>query len=388
MTRGAIERAICAALLVLAALGASTRSSASAQDAPADAPPTADPAGGPVPDAQAALVKPRVRKVGVPRFTGRSADSMRQAALDVLSAHPDIEVVGQSDMDVVTHHGQGKTDSAADRVRLALELGLYAWIDGDGSRGTLTVTNARGEMIAALDLDPSRRTDLETQERLWPALGRFLSDEGLRRALVLESKAEADRMLAALNDERGRQRELAKQHATERADRLTTLKGHAQKRLSAQRSELGHQIELAGERARKEEQARQVELAKQAEATRRAQLAQQAQMQAQQQAQPSFAAAAPPAAASTFAGSANAGRGYDRPANWQQPAYAQPQPAYAQPAYAQPQPAPAYVQQPAAPAPDPGGPVVDGVSPETKRWLAEHRAKMQAGGAPPSAPGP
>src|SRR5882672_1966407 len=89
----------------------------------------------PPPDAMVALEKPRVRRVAVPAFTGPSADSLRQVVLEVLSSHPDVELLGQPDLEVVARRIGAKLDQPADRVRLTNELGLYAWVDGDASHG-------------------------------------------------------------------------------------------------------------------------------------------------------------------------------------------------------------------------------------------------------------
>ncbi|HMI92777.1 MAG TPA: hypothetical protein VK509_15480, partial [Polyangiales bacterium] len=161
------------------------------------------------PDALAALVKPRVRKVGVPTFLGKSADSMRQAVLQVLSAHTDIELIGHDDLEFVAKRLQADPADGAGRTKLAGELKLYGWVVADGDDGRLSVVDAHNKTLGTLKLDPSKRADVQVQERLWNELGRFLSDEGLRNYTVVRSHESAIKKLQGQGSELGKQHALA-----------------------------------------------------------------------------------------------------------------------------------------------------------------------------------
>ena len=339
--------------------------------------------GGPAPDALVALVKPRTRKIAVAEFTGKDGEHLRKTVLDVLSAQADLELLSFRDIEIVAHRigiGQSSSD---DRTRLATELGIYAWIDGDADKASVRLSDAHDETLDTLALDAAH-ADAQPRERLWNEVGRFISDEGLREYRVTHAREAAKQLLAAQDKEIVRQQEIAARHEQERAKRLAALKGKAQALLQQQDAELKRQVTVAAEHRRngrtsaqgraraasrdgrsQAQMAQQAELARQAEAARQAQLAQQAQY-----AQP--APGAYPAAGYQYpqaAPAATAFGGYGGAS------------AYGAP----PQPSgnfgpPAQTAAP-APAPPPGaaGPEVEGISPETRQWLLEHRARTQGG---------
>jgi hypothetical protein len=303
--------------------------------AEATTPPAAD-AGGPLagieldqplppngpPDALAALVKPRVRKVGVPTFHGKSADSMRQAVLQVLSAHTDIELIGHDDLEFVAKRLQADPADGAGRTKLAGELKLYGWVVADGDDGRLSVVDAHNKTLGTLKLDPSKRADVQVQERLWNELGRFLSDEGLRNYTVVRSHESAVKKLQGEGNELGKQHALAEQREKRRAEQLVLLKEHANKRLAAQNEELLRQSKIANDRAtaQREAAAQQIELARKNAAAAAAAAA--AARQAQAQPQPAY----PQQGYGAQAGSYGYGA---QPAGYGQPSYG----AAAQPGY-------------------------------------------------------
>jgi hypothetical protein len=241
------------------------------------------------PDALAALIKPRVRKIGVPTFRGKSAESMRQAVLQVLSAHTDIELVGHDDLEFVAKRLQADPGDGAGRTKLAGELKLYGWVVADGDDGRLSVVDKNNKTLGTMKLDRSKRADVQVQERLWPELGRFLSDEGLRNYTIVRAHKLAVKKLQAQGAELARQHALAEQREKRRAEQLVALKEHAGKRLTAQNEELLRQSKLASDRiaAQREARERQIELARKnaAAAAAAAAAARQAQAQAQAQAQ-------------------------------------------------------------------------------------------------------
>jgi hypothetical protein len=326
------------------------------------------------PNALAALIEPRVRKIAIAQFAGSGGERLRGAVLEVLSAHADLELLGFRDIDVVAHRlGIGQTEPH-DRKRLSAELGVYAWVDGDAQAETLRLSDGDDRTLASIQLD-DRRPDAQARERVWPEFGRFISDEGMRQHRVAAAREAATKLLAAQDAELARQQEIAARREQLRVQRLAAAKNHARTVLEAQSAEQQRQVMVAAELRRKREDearrqalaAQQAEAQRQAEAARQAQLAQQAEAQrqaeaarqaqlAQQQAQYQYAN--PPAA--TYGQPAAGQFSYQQPPP-QQPAYgygAQP-PAYGAP------------QAPAAPVAG----EVDGISPETRQWLLEHRAR-------------
>lgn len=350
----------------------------------------------PPPDAYAALEKPRVRKVAVPRFSGASANSLRQAVLDVLSAHTDLELIGQPDLEVVARRIGAKISEPQDRARLSAELGLYAWFDADGDKSVVRVTDAGGEVLCSMKMRKDERFDTQIRKRMWQELGRCVSDEGMRQFLVGYRTAAAMQKLQAQEDELAHQRELAEKHAKQLAQRLEAMKTHARARLLAEQTEITHQSELASERIRREQKeaakqaeaarqaelARQQELARQAEAARKAEIARQQELARQAEA----ARQAERARQNAYASQGvppQAGYGYPPPAA-PPVAYAPPPPSGrfgggAMPGAGAPPPAPsppAYAPAPAPPVePQPGE--VPGISPETRQWLLEHRQRQR-----------
>jgi hypothetical protein len=362
----------------------------------------------PAPDAFVALKKPRMRKVAVPRFRGASADTVRQAVLDALSEHNDLEIIGQPDLEVVANRLGLTVEQPKDRQRLSSELGLYAWFDGDGDRGEIRVTDASGTPLGKMKLKRGDRMEEQVMAGLWHELGRYVSDEGMREYLVSYCKGAALQKLEALDAELARQKELAAQRAKQRAERLEALKKHARARVIAQQTELVHQSELAGDRVRREqkeaakqaEAARQAEIARQKEAAKEAEAARQAEIARQKEAarqaelmrQQELARQAELARQNAYAAQAAApapGYGYPQPAPAASAVYAPQGPTGrftgpgAAPAAPPAQPAqPAYPPAGYAPAPapapaPPGGEEVPGISPETRQWLLEHRSRQR-----------
>ena len=236
----------------------------------ADGPPLAGiqldqpaPANGP-PDALVALAKPRMRKIGVPTFVGKSSESMRQAVLQVLSAHPDIELIGHDDLEFVAKRLKADPGDGAGRTKLAGELKLYGWVVADGDDGTLSVVDAHNKTLGTLKLDRSKRADVQVQERLWSELGRYLSDEGLRNYTVVRAHERVIAKLQRLDAEQAKQHASAEQREKLRGQQLVLLKDHAGKRLTAQNGELLRQSKLASDRiaAQRAATARQIELAR------------------------------------------------------------------------------------------------------------------------------
>ena len=364
------------------------------------------------PDALVALVKPRVRKVGVPTFHGKSSESMRQAVLQVLSAHSDIELVGHDDLEFVAKRLKADPADGAGRIKLAGELKLYGWVVADGDDGRLRVVDAHNKTLGTLKLDPSKRADVQVQERLWSELGRFLSDEGLRNHTVVRARERAIKKLQGQGSELAKQHALAEQREKRQAEQLVMLKDHAIKRLTAQNEELLRQSKIASDRvaaqreaaakqaaAQREAAAKQLELARKnaAAAAAAAAAARQAQARAAQpQPQPAYpqqgyGAAAQPGGYGAAAqpggygyGQQTGGYGAQQPAAGYgaaaQPGYgAAAQPGYgaaAQPGYGT-QPAGGYGAQP----PSPGGSAQPGTFPGGYRF-GERTAPQQAGAQP------
>ena len=205
------------------------------------------PANGP-PDALVALAKPRTRKIGVPTFTGKSSESTRQAVLQVLSAHTDIELIGHDDLEFVAKRLKADPSDGAGRTKLAGELDLFGWVVADGDDGVVRVVDAKNKTLGKLKLDPSKRADVQVQERLWQELGRFISDEGLRNFTVARSRQQVLQKLQRHAAEQTKQQALAGQRTKLRGEQLALLKEHAGKRLAGQNEELLRQSKIASDR--------------------------------------------------------------------------------------------------------------------------------------------
>ncbi len=348
----------------------------------------------------------QTRKVCVMRFPGKGGDPLRQVVLDALSQHTEVEVIGVNDVEVSAKRlGVSMTDEHG-RAVLGEDLGVYAWVDGDGARGVAWLSLSDGKRLGEVKFASSEaRSGDAANVKVWSALGHFVSDVALRDHVVARRSASAESKLAAAAAEQQKQVELALQRMERRNKHLAKLQLRAAEVLRAQTDEVTHQQTLALERAReaeaeaarqmelarKAEAAHQVELAKQAESARQMQLAQQAaiarqnelasQVTAARQAELARQAATPPPQAQPVWQQRPAPV-YAQPAYTQQPAYAQPayaqQPVYAQPVYTPPpQPVyaqPVYAQPVAAPPPSNAAPV----SPETQAWLERRRAAQAA----------
>ena len=325
-------------------------------DGPTSSPKSSAPAaprGGPPPDALVALDKPRLRRVAVPPYVGRSAESLRQAVLEVLTQHTDLEVLGSADLEMVEKRIHLSARDAESWPRLATELALYGLVVGDGDASRLRVIDAKGRTLGTLALDPKQRLDVQARERLWPELGRFLSDEGARQHRVAVMRASADAVMRGQGEELYRQKELADRRAKLREERLAAASGRAASRLAAQDAELARQASVAQERIRQQQlaAAKAAEDARQRAATamRQQELAakqQQAALAAQQQQQQAPAA-----------GYGTAGAAYAAPPTAPAPApygggYGA-QPAYGSPPLGAPPAAQPYAPAPASPAPPP-----------------------------------
>ena len=235
----------------------------------------AAPKGGLPPDPWVALDKPRMRRVAVPGYVGKGADSLRQAVLEVLTEHVDLEVVGTADLEMVEKRLHLSAREPASWPRIATELSLYALVVGDGDASRVRVVDTHGRTLGTLALDPKQRLDTQARVRLWPELGRFLSDEGLRQHLLAVMRASADAVLHGQGDEMVRQRELADRRAKLREQLLLASSKRAASRLAAQSAELARQAGLAQERIKQQ----QLAAAKAAEDARQAALAAQRQQE-------------------------------------------------------------------------------------------------------------
>jgi hypothetical protein len=354
------------------------------------------------PDAWAALGRDvRVRKVVVTGFDGKGALRLRQAVLDALSEHTEVEIVGSKDVEVSGKSRGLSPNDAGDRETLSEELGIYAWVLHQEG-GAIVLVDAAGEELAELSAGNHGGSEADLRAKIWSTLGPHVSDEGLRSHLLERLRVSAAGKLKAVDEQYARQAELAQQRAERRAAHLAASQQRALALLQAQQAMVVEQQQLAVARVQREQQAaaQQAELARQAELAQQAQQAQQAELSrqaelaryseaareqqlAQQQQQAAMAKQAAPApqpvSSQPSDGAYPAGDG----AVWQpgraqpvfagqpaqaQPAYAEPQPAYA-PAPPQPAPAPAYAE----PAPASAMPV----SPATQAWLERRRAQQQ-----------
>jgi hypothetical protein len=360
----------------------------------------AAPAASVKPDAWAALDQDvRVRKVVVADFRGKGALRLRQAALDALSEHTEVEVIGANDVEVSAKSLGLSAHDASGREALSEQLGIYAWVDHDDARGSIVLIDAEGERLAELRVSDHRGSEADLRTTIWSTLGPQISDQGLRAHLLERMRLSASGKLKALDEESTHQTELALRREERRAVHLERSKHNALAVLQGEQAVVVQQQQLAMDRTRREQEeaARQVELARQSELARQQQLAQQAEaarqaelahnqelarqaelarqqqlaqqaeaarqaeLARQQQLAQQAAQAKQPPPQPTYVQQQPAYAAY--PGNdggaWQpnrgQPVYAQPQPAYAQPqpAYAQPQPG--YAQpQPGYAQPQPG----------------------------------
>jgi len=360
------------------------------------------------PDAWVALGQDvRVRKVVVSGFDGKGALRLRQAVLDALSEHTEVEVIGAKDVEVSAKSLGHSTSDRSGRTALSAELGIYAWVQHDEGKGSIVLVDAEGEQLAALPVAQHGGSEADLRVKIWSTFGPHVSDQGLRMRLLERLRMSASGKLKAVEEETLRQSELAMRREERRASHLAASRQRATTILQAQQAEVDHQQQqavariqrakqeqaLLAEQARQDELARQAQLAQQAEAARQAELAQQmelgrqAELARQQQAQhAAMAKQAPPPQPAYVQQPAYAAYPAANDGAWQpgrtQPVFAAPtpapapQPAYAEPAYAQP----AYAPQPAPPvAADPSAAMP--VSPATAQWLERRRLQQQQGGA-------
>ncbi len=239
------------------------------------------------PDALVALEKPRSRKVGVPEFSKDASAGLRQAVLDALSAHPDLELVGQDDLEFAAKRYGVKDSDREGRKKLAKELGLYAWVIADGDGNSVQVVDDNGRTLGTMKLKHEIRADVQIEERMWDELGRYLSDEGLLSYTVARWKTDAQKKQQSLGRELERQQKAAEDRVKREEQQLAALREHASARFRAQHDELNRQQKLAVERieAQRKATAERLELARKNAVAARQRQAQEAAQQQQQPAQ-------------------------------------------------------------------------------------------------------
>jgi hypothetical protein len=304
---------------------------------------------------KAAERKAAPRRVAVAQFDAPTESRARNEILTTLSDHDDVEVVSLDDIVFTSKRIKADPTTPEGRKKIATELGVEAWIDGkvDGTSAHLKLTSAAGRRITEVDVHAAteRLLDVLAGEKMWTAMGPSLSDrENKRRALLMH----ADLARTKIEDrkhELDRQRSVARQHATERVERLKAERERAREKQAAIAAELARQEKLVQDRLAQaaQEQEQTDERRRRSEMRR---LAQSAPVQ--------------PAASMGYA--------QPRRTDW----------GAARAPYAG-----GYTPVPAAP--DPAGAAVDpaqasatGVSSATQRWLASQQ--MPAGSVPAAQP--
>lgn len=324
------------------------------------------------------------KRIAVAQFEAPSDSRARMGVLTTLSEHDDVEVVLLEDIVMAGKRIQASPDDPAGRRKLSKELGIDAWLDGtvDGESARLTLRTPEGRTLAVATVteERSERLDRMIGKRMWKVMGVWLSSRE-QRARALEAQYDlALQKVQARERELVRQREWVKQRAAERGAQLRAAQALARQKRAAYGDELARQRTLVAQRSSQLGQEREREEQRRAAAEEAEFVASLQESSGPTGRSPHgtnvWASSSPqPAAASAWAGPAVAPQPRSAPA----PRASQP----AGPAYSPwlmssgapvgaartPEHAPART---AASGPDPNA---AGLSPATRRWLAEQQAQ-------------
>jgi hypothetical protein len=300
------------------------------------------------------------RHVAVAQFTGSDNPSARGAVLATLSDHDDVEVIGLEDIGFAAKRVKADVGTPAGRAKVAEELKIDAWIDGeiDGDEAHLTLTSAQGQQLASVDVEAKagKLLDAMVGERMWAAMGTKLSRREGQRLQQLAQAELARAKLASREAELERQRALVQQREQQREQLLA-----AQEQLAvAKQAARAREIERLGEAARASKQALAAATSQPPAAPER------------RPAQPTVLAQA--RASSWNSGAPLAGSSAPPHASaWNAPApgYAPNRVSPSTQRWLQTQPAPEQAN------PVPGYAASSGISPATQRWLAQQQMQQQ-----------
>jgi hypothetical protein len=333
--------------------------------------------------AHAASTAPR--RVVVAEFEAPAQSRARNAVLETLSDHTDVEVVSLDDVEFTSKRIKADPKTSAGRAKIATELGVDAWIDGrvDGLNIHLKLSSASGRRMAEADAHGATDSllDVLAGEKMWAAMGPSLSERERRRRTLLSQGELARTKIADRHHEQDRQRTVALEHEAQRLERLKAEHDLARKKQAAVASELARQEQLVKDRIAQDTK----EQEDAAERRRRAEMRRLAQVPIQRG--PSPSAYEQPAQPSAWGGHGAYAAGYGTGAAPADAAMGQPSAAgvssSTQRWLASQQAAPVAPAAPAAPGPSYGSaaPVADpglaavggGVSPATARWLAQQQ---------------
>jgi hypothetical protein len=195
-------------------------------------------------------------RIVVARFKAPADSRARQAVLDVLSAHSEVEVVSLEDAEFEGRRNHVDITSPSGREKVSSKLGIDGWLDGDidGSKAMIALASPDGAKRATTTIEaPSANLlDASIGSRVWAEIGPRVSDVERRRRVLHEQAEIARNKLAARQQELDRQRKLITARAERRVQLLRAAHDTARKKRAALTGELDRQRELVAEAARKQ----------------------------------------------------------------------------------------------------------------------------------------
>jgi hypothetical protein len=200
------------------------------------------------------------KRIAVAQFEAPADSRARMGVLTTLSDHADVEVVSLEDIVMAGKRIQASPDDPAGRRKLSKELGIDAWLDGtvDGESARVTLRTSEGRTLAVANLSDERpeRLDRLIGERVWKVMGVWLSSREQRQR-ELEAQYElALQKVQAREQELVRQREQVKLRAAERGAQLRAAQSLARQKRAAHRAEIARQRTVVAQRSTQLEQER------------------------------------------------------------------------------------------------------------------------------------
>lgn len=154
-----------------------------------------------------------INKVVVAQFDAPKDSTARAAVLEKLSEHGDVDVVALEDVAFVARRLHVDPKQPAGRAKLSLEMGIEAWLDAEvtDSEAHVTLTDAQGTVLASADAEAEQPAQLAslTSERMWAAMGLYLSTSETHKRRLIAENALARKKVERRAEEAERQRRLA-----------------------------------------------------------------------------------------------------------------------------------------------------------------------------------
>jgi hypothetical protein len=202
------------------------------------------------------------RKIAVARFTAPSDSRARQAVLDTLSDHRDLEVVPLEDLEFASRRVHVELATPEGRAKVSSELGIEAWIDAEveGAQARISLTSVSDGLLASVTVRAPTPAVLDALvgERMWQALGPSLSDaERARRARIAAAEL-ARAKIAARQQEYERQVKLMRERTLRRVERMRAERALARKKQDALVAEMMRQKNLVAEAERRQREADEI----------------------------------------------------------------------------------------------------------------------------------